>query len=26
VAMVMGIGEHMKTPQEVEQNFDIISL
>ena len=26
VAMVMGIGEHMKTPQETEQNFDIISL
>jgi len=26
VAMVMGIGEHMKTPQEIEQNFDIISL
>jgi len=26
VAMVMGIGEHMKTPQELEQNFDIISL
>ena len=26
VAMIMGIGEHMKTPQETEQNFDIISL
>ena len=26
VAMVMGIGEYMKTPQELEQNFDIISL